>query len=94
MCPIRKGSRLEQIIDWLGGDPSGSLIVLDECHKAKNMQPTSKGGQFGMQATQTGLSVAKLQSSLPRAHVLYSSATGASEPANMHYMTRCVSIWR
>lgn len=43
------GSRLEQIVDWLKGehfsnpDESAPLIVLDECHKAKNLIATSGG---------------------------------------------------
>lgn len=31
------GSRLTQITDWLGADGGECLIVLDECHKAKNL---------------------------------------------------------
>ena len=33
-----------------------------------------------------------LQALLPRARVLYSSATGASEPTNLAYMTR-IGSW-
>lgn len=33
---IPAGSRLAQIVDWLKGDEA-ALIVLDECHKAKNL---------------------------------------------------------
>mmetsp|Transcript_32416 Transcript_32416/g.95536 ORF Transcript_32416/g.95536 Transcript_32416/m.95536 type:complete len:85 (+) Transcript_32416:105-359(+) len=28
-------SRLEQIIDWCGGDSFDGLIMLDECHKVR-----------------------------------------------------------
>lgn len=89
---IKKGSRLEQIAEWLKGDPAGGLIILDECHKAKNL--VAGGGKkeganvFVANATQTGRAVAAIQWALPKAYVLYSSATGASEPANMHYMLR------
>lgn len=38
--------------------------------------------------TATGLAVKQLQAELPQARVLYSSATGASEPNNLAYMTR------
>lgn len=38
--------------------------------------------------TQTGKAVLTLQQVLPRAKVLYSSATGASEPNNLAYMVR------
>lgn len=30
-------SRLEQVIDWLGGEDFDGLIVFDESHKAKNL---------------------------------------------------------
>jgi hypothetical protein len=39
-------------------------------------------------STKTGLAVQALQAALPNAGVLYSSATGASEPLNMGYMSR------
>ena len=38
--------------------------------------------------TQTGKAILKLQMNLPKAKVLYSSATGASEPNNLAYMVR------
>ena len=39
-------------------------------------------------STQTGKAILKLQLNLPKAKVLYSSATGASEPNNLAYMIR------
>ena len=38
------------------------------------------------------MAVKALQALLPRARVLYSSATGASEPTNLAYMTR-IGSW-
>ncbi|KAJ9534468.1 hypothetical protein QJQ45_016176, partial [Haematococcus lacustris] len=79
------GSRLSQLVQWLGGeDGSGEhcLVVLDECHRAKNLVDSAGG------STMTGLAVEALQVRLPKARVLYSSATGASEPQNMLYMRR------
>lgn len=32
---LPQGSRLRQLAEWLDGDPYGSLIVLDECHKVR-----------------------------------------------------------
>lgn len=61
---------------------SGPLIVLDECHKAKNL--LSDTGT----PTLVGFAVTHMQKLLPEACVLYSSATGISEPRNMAYMTR------
>ena len=43
---------------------------------------------FAGSATQTGKAVGALQDLLPNARVLYSSATGASEPNNLGYMYR------
>eukprot|EP00795_Rhopilema_esculentum_P015446 gene15447-6694_t len=62
-------------------------IILDECHKAKNLVPTGSG-----KPTKTGLTVLQLQDRLPKARVVYCSATGASEPKNMAYMNR-LGIW-
>jgi len=42
--------------------------------------------------TKTGLLVLELQKALPRARVVYASATGASETRNMAYMTR-LGLW-
>ena len=41
---IPEGSRLEQIVDWLNGAEDDPLVVLDECHKAKNL--IAIGGKF------------------------------------------------
>ena len=79
---FKSGSRLKQLIDWLAKDPHGPLVVFDECHKAKNL--INESGQ----PTKTGLAVVALQDALPEARVLYCSATGASEPKNLAYMTR------
>ena len=36
---MAKGSRLSQVVTWLGGRDKRDecLVVLDECHKAKNL---------------------------------------------------------
>lgn len=64
-----------------------SKIVFDECHKAKNLCPTGSS-----KPTKTGQTVLELQNRLPKARVIYASATGASEPKNMAYMTR-LGLW-
>lgn len=33
---LPEGSRLKQLVDFLAKDENGPLIVLDECHRAKN----------------------------------------------------------
>ncbi|XP_063056556.1 si:ch73-63e15.2 isoform X3 [Engraulis encrasicolus] len=73
-------TRLKQILDWCQPDFEG-VIVFDECHKAKNAT-----------STKMGKAVLDLQSKLPKARVVYASATGASEPKNMIYMSR-LGIW-
>ncbi|KAL2089612.1 hypothetical protein ACEWY4_014300 [Coilia grayii] len=73
-------TRLNQILDWCQPDFEG-VIVFDECHKAKNAT-----------STKMGKAVLDLQNKLPKARVVYASATGASEPKNMIYMSR-LGIW-
>ncbi|XP_071551704.1 protein strawberry notch homolog 1 isoform X1 [Panulirus ornatus] len=79
-------TRLKQILNWCGEDFDG-CIVFDECHRAKNLSPVGSG-----KPTKTGLTVLELQTKLPKARVVYASATGASEPKNMAYMVR-LGIW-
>ncbi|XP_041695578.2 protein strawberry notch homolog 2-like isoform X1 [Coregonus clupeaformis] len=73
-------TRLKQILDWCKPGFDG-VIVFDECHKAKNAT-----------STKMGKAVLDLQHKLPLARVVYASATGASEPKNMIYMSR-LGIW-
>ncbi|XP_032679498.1 protein strawberry notch-like isoform X1 [Odontomachus brunneus] len=79
-------SRLKQLLQWCGEDFDG-LIIFDECHRAKNLCPTGSS-----KPTKTGLTVLELQNKLPKARVVYASATGASEPRNMAYMVR-LGMW-
>ncbi|XP_040013224.1 protein strawberry notch homolog 1 isoform X2 [Xiphias gladius] len=79
-------TRFEQLLHWCGEDYDG-VIVYDECHKAKNVCPIGSS-----KPTKTGLAVLELQNKLPKARVVYASATGASEPRNMAYMNR-LGIW-
>ncbi|CAI4232290.1 unnamed protein product [Auanema sp. JU1783] len=79
-------SRLKQLIQWFGVEYDG-VIVLDECHRAKNLCPIAGG-----KPTKTGQAVLDLQRCLPNARVVYASATGATEPRNMAYMTR-IGLW-
>uniref|UniRef100_A0A8D0A5B0 Protein strawberry notch homolog 1 n=3 Tax=Sander lucioperca TaxID=283035 RepID=A0A8D0A5B0_SANLU len=79
-------TRFQQLLHWCGEDFDG-VIVYDECHKAKNVCPIGSS-----KPTKTGLAVLELQNKLPKARVVYASATGASEPRNMAYMNR-LGIW-
>ncbi len=64
-----------------------SRQVFDECHKAKN-------GAAGQKETGTKVAatVLALQQRLPRARIVYCSATGISEVGNMTYMSRLVGL--
>ncbi|KAL3856506.1 hypothetical protein ACJMK2_011256 [Sinanodonta woodiana] len=79
-------TRFKQILKWCGKDFDG-VIVFDECHKAKNLCPVGSS-----KPTKTGQTVVELQKRLPKARIVYASATGASEPRNMAYMTR-LGLW-
>ncbi|CAH8845743.1 unnamed protein product [Trichobilharzia szidati] len=79
-------TRLKQLVHWCGKKFDG-VIVFDECHRAKNLTPS--GSQ---KPTKTGLTVLELQNRLPNARIVYASATGATEPRNMAYMTR-LGLW-
>ena len=78
-------TRLDQLIAWCGKDFDG-CILLDECHKAKNLGVGTSG------ASKTATAVVTLQESLPGARVVYCSATGVSSPADMAYLTR-LGVW-
>ena len=54
-------------------DPSSYQIVFDECHKAKNLVPSGAG-----KPSKTGITVLQLQKKLPKARIVYCSATGLS----------------
>lgn len=104
----KNNTRLKQILQWCGPKFDGVVnavqtvilivkllsliffrflqVVFDECHRAKNLCP-SQG-----KATKTGEAVRDLQKNLPKARVIYASATGASEPRHMAYMTR-LGLW-
>ena len=82
-------SRLSQLLHWCGPDYDG-CIVFDECHRAKNLWTGSSSG--GGKPTKTGLTVMELQKKLPKARIVYASATGATEPRHMAYMVR-LGIW-
>ena len=91
-----KRTRLNQIATWMQGTgPAGKIadagngcLLFDECHKAKNLLPGAKG----QQASLTAKAVVELQEMLPKARVVYCSATGASSVQNMAYMER-LGLW-
>ena len=75
-------TRVQEVVAWLTSAFDG-VIVLDECHLAKNLAGV---GSLAAKA------VAALQDQLPQARVIYVSATGASQPAHFCNMSR-LGLW-
>ena len=91
-----------------GAEAFEGVLVFDECHRAKHLcvyrqalryrpahfaHPTARStpGKEGA-STKIATSVIALQAALPRARVVYCSATGVSEIANMAYLSR-LGLW-
>lgn len=83
----RGRTRLQQLVDWVGGASFEGVICLDECHKAKNFVPGKE-----KQSTKVSQCVLELQRQLPGARFVYCSATGVSEVGNLAYMER-LGLW-
>ena len=87
----RSGARrLDQVLRWLGDDFEG-VIAFDEAHAMRNAGGET-GGRGKKAASQQGLAGLQLQNALPRARVLYVSATGATEVGNLAYAGR-LGLW-
>lgn len=86
----KEASRLDQILAWLGGEFDG-IIIFDESHALANAAPGAS--EFGdAVASQQGIAGLRLQNAVPRARILYVSATGATTPANLGYAMR-LGLW-
>lgn len=83
-------SRLGRLAKWLGRDFDG-VIAFDEAHKAGNAIAT-RGARGVQQPSRAGVAVVDLQKVLPKARVVYVSATGATEVENLSYADR-LGIW-
>ncbi|MXO71816.1 strawberry notch-like NTP hydrolase domain-containing protein [Alteraurantiacibacter buctensis] len=83
-------SRLEQILAWAGDDFDG-VIVFDEAHAMANAAG-GEGSRGKIKGSEQGVAGVRLQNLLPRARVLYASATGASDVNNLAYATR-LGLW-
>ena len=72
------------------------FLRLDECHKAKTIDLDKNGNATnvgkGTVCSQTAARVVELQNLLPRARVVYCSATSVSEPKNLGFMSR-LGLW-
>lgn len=82
-----KQTRLQQLVDWCGGPSFEGCLIFDECHKAKNFVPGKDNA-----STKVALAVAHIQRLLPKARVVYCSATGVSDVKNMAFMER-MGLW-
>ncbi len=83
-------TRLEQILAWAGEHFEG-LIVFDEAHAMANAAG-GEGSRGKVKGSEQGVAGVRLQNLLPRARVLYASATGASDVNNLAYATR-LGLW-
>ncbi|KAL8572547.1 hypothetical protein ACOMHN_040451 [Nucella lapillus] len=80
-------TRLQQLIDWCGGPEFEGCLIFDECHKAKNFVPNKEQA-----STKVAIAVTEIQRLLPKARVVYCSATGVSDVKNMAFMER-MGLW-
>ena len=80
-------SRLQQLVDWCGGKDFDGCLIFDECHKAKNFVPGKEQA-----STKVAIAVTSIQRMLPKARVLYCSATGVTDVKNMAFMER-LGLW-
>ena len=85
-----KAGRLEQIVDWLGRKFEG-VVAFDEAH-AMGGAASSKSERGEKKGSQQGVVGLQLQNAVPRARVLYVSATGASKIENLAYASR-LGLW-
>jgi hypothetical protein len=83
-------TRLDQILAW-AGDAFDGVIVFDEAHAMANAAG-GEGSRGKVKGSEQGISGVRLQNLLPRARVLYASATGASDVNNLAYATR-LGLW-
>ena len=87
--------RLAQVVTWLagGGEEAGfeGVIVFDESHNMASALDR-QGGRGIQKASQRALAGVELQDRLPNARIVYASATGATEVANLAYAAR-LGLW-
>lgn len=83
-------TRLRQILDWAGSEFDG-VIAFDEAHAMANAAG-GEGSRGRARGSEQGIAGVRLQNLLPRARILYASATGASDVNNLAYATR-LGLW-
>ncbi|WP_292962808.1 strawberry notch-like NTP hydrolase domain-containing protein [Novosphingobium sp. UBA1939] len=83
-------TRLQQLLEWCGPDFEG-CILFDEAHAMGGV--AGGEGRFGAtKGSLQGLAGVELQNRLPRARVVYASATGATDINNLAYAVR-LGLW-
>src|SRR3990167_526498 len=91
-------TRYQQVLDWLVAkkprDQFSGVIIFDEAHFAKTMNfaKSKDSEKLSTSSSITAKLVNQLQKDLPLARIVYVSATGASDPKHMAYMTR-LGLW-
>ena len=86
----RKQAGIDQIKKWVGEDFDG-VIVLDEAHNMKGAMPV-KGKRGTKKPAEQALWGIELQKQLPKARVVYATATGASDISQYAYLER-LGLW-
>jgi hypothetical protein len=83
-------TRLRQLLDWAGPDFEG-VVAFDEAHAMANAAG-GEGVRGKVRGSEQGIAGMRLQNLLPRARILYASATGASDVNNLAYAGR-LGLW-
>ena len=83
--------RNQQIANWAGFEFEGAMI-LDESQCMRNAAANEDYANGFSEISQQGLAGVDLQDILPRARVVYTSATGATDVHNLGYATR-LGLW-
>lgn len=83
-------TRLRQIVGWAGTAFEG-VIAFDEAHAMANAAG-GEGSRGKVKGSEQGIAGIRLQNLMPRARILYASATGASDVNNLAYAGR-LGLW-
>lgn len=83
-------TRLRQILDWATPTFEG-VVAFDEAHAMANAAG-GEGSRGKVKGSEQGVAGVRLQNLLPRARILYASATGASDVNNLAYAMR-LGLW-
>ncbi|MEW6385894.1 MAG: strawberry notch-like NTP hydrolase domain-containing protein [Thermodesulfobacteriota bacterium] len=87
---VKGKRRLDQIVEWLGEDFDG-VVIFDESHEMGSGR-SEKGARGYKKPSQKALAGMELQKKLPKARIVYVSATGATKVGNLAYAER-LGLW-